>query len=499
MKINSFNRYVFIAGVIVYMAAAYIGTGYFHADEHYQIIEFANSRIQDYAANEYAWEFEAASRSAIQPMMAYWVFAFCKWISVTDPYMLAFLLRALTGITALLAIRSFTRAVSGTIEPGFRKVFLIASYFLWFLPLVNVRFSSEVWAGIALVFAAAILVDPKKKELKHFFLIGLLLAFSFLFRFQLASVGIGIFLWLIAIRRPGLKAVLLFCLGYTSIFLTGILIDRWFYGKWVLSSWNYFDLQILQSVAAGFGTTPWHEYLSVILRYPSLPIGIIILISTCWFLIFKPKHVITWILVSFMLLHFFVGHKEERFLFPLVNFVPFIAICFFQWISHLKVVENRTLANKKRMALLLLIPLLAVNLVGLTAVLSKSAGSGGMAVTEYIHDHYRNKRVKLIHSAYSSPYSPFESVPVKFYLDNNVGHLKINGFWELNDSILQPRDSIVLVAIRYPEMRNPDCARMLGELRLTKVKAAVPGWIIDVNNFYHCIDTNAIVELYRRN
>ena len=44
------------------------------------------------------------------------------------------------------------------------------------------------------------------------------------------------------------------------------------------------------------------------------------------FFIFKRKDLLTWTLLSFLLVHFIIGHKEIRFLFPVIGFLPVIII-----------------------------------------------------------------------------------------------------------------------------------------------------------------------------
>lgn len=41
---------------------------------------------------------------------------------------------------------------------------------------------------------------------------------------------------------------------------------------------------------------------------------------------FKRKHVITWVMLPFIVGHLLVGHKELRFLIPLLSFMPFVIL-----------------------------------------------------------------------------------------------------------------------------------------------------------------------------
>jgi len=73
----------------------------------------------------------------------------------------------------------------------------------------------------------------------------------------------------------------------------------------------------VQGGASGFGVSPWWSYV---------PLGFstqgflfpILLVATLIFWVKRPAHVLTWSTVPFVLIHLLVGHKEARFLFPMV-------------------------------------------------------------------------------------------------------------------------------------------------------------------------------------
>ena len=48
---------------------------------------------------------------------------------------------------------------------------------------------------------------------------------------------------------------------------------------------------------------------------------------------YKPKHILTWMMLLFLLGHVVVAHKEFRFLFPLAFFYPFFTVISLEYLG----------------------------------------------------------------------------------------------------------------------------------------------------------------------
>lgn len=48
----------------------------------------------------------------------------------------------------------------------------------------------------------------------------------------------------------------------SSVLVLSILIDRWFYGDWILVQMNFLEFNILKGGGSFYGTHPWHWYLT---------------------------------------------------------------------------------------------------------------------------------------------------------------------------------------------------------------------------------------------
>ena len=120
----------------------------------------------------------------------------------------------------------------------------------------------------------------------------------------------------------GMPAILMIALG--------IVIDYWLYRAWVFSSYQYFYVNLVEGRAAQYGVMPvyFYFYMYYIAFIPVVSIFIMGLIVFSW--VRYTRHVLTWVCVPFFLIHCFIGHKETRFLWPLIDTLPLLLVLPFQ-------------------------------------------------------------------------------------------------------------------------------------------------------------------------
>ncbi|MDZ7900820.1 MAG: hypothetical protein U5N85_22685 [Arcicella sp.] len=324
---------------LVFSIAAYFMVGSLHADEHYQVLEFANYKRGLVEAKQLPWEFGARLRPAIQPTLAFMVLEFFEWIHLSDPFLQAFLFRLISGwLFIYSAFRVYEVLVTEFRTPFFQYLYFIFTFFLYFFPYIGVRFSSENFSACFYMLAFASLYPIIQQQAiltyKKAFEIGVLFGISFLFRYQAALMILGLALWLLIFHFTKLRYWLLMFGGFVLMIGIGILIDRWFYGEWVMSAWHYFYVNLMEGKAASFGIEPWWWYLSMLdFKRLWLINGGLILLILC-FGIIKFKHPVSWIFFPFLLIHFLIAHKEMRFIFPILVYVPFMSCIAIQFLSN---------------------------------------------------------------------------------------------------------------------------------------------------------------------
>ncbi len=487
----TFRKSLFFIVVAVYLITAWNSSGYYHADEHYQLIEFAQLKLGTNTTADLPWEFKEQMRPAFQPAVAFVVLKLLKVFSINDPYHQMFVLRLLSGVLAVLVFSFFIQATKHLFkETSAQIIYPILFYFLWFIPFLSVRFSSETWSALFFLWALSFVYSGQDRKNRPIWM-GLLLGISFLFRFQIAFAGIGLFVWLVVDRRQNFVFFAKSGAVFISVILMGFLIDTWFYGNSVFTPYVYFK-SVVESDGTGFGTSPWYFYLVKMLTYPGIFIGLPFLISLLFLIFRKPMQPVVWVILPFVVFHSLVPHKEERFLFPIAFLVPFVLLSGYEiFISFLKSV------HWLRLLKLTMIVLFLMNLPALVAMMVKPAGIGRMELTQFIHYQYPGKPIHLIYCTWGNPYNPWQSIPVKFYLEGNMKATEIKNLCALNDSLILPNTTNLLV-IRKIDLNKKECLQQLEKINFECIKQSAPDWILWLNKAYGGLDENETLLLYQQ-
>jgi GPI mannosyltransferase 3 len=493
-KISNKGFYIItiIIAAIIYFITAYNSNGFYHADEHYQLIEFARLKTGENSTADLPWEYKTQMRSAFQPTICYGIFKTLLAFNIKDPYSQAFALRLITAILAILIINFFIKQTENQFKnDNIKRAYYLLSWFLWFIPFISVRFSSETWSGLLFLLSLAVFINPKEYLIKPY-IIGLLFGFSFLIRFQSAFLIIGLILWFIFIKRLRFSYLLKIFIAFACIFCLGILIDRWFYNEWTLTSYNYLYTTILEDGASGFGRLPWYFYLQKLIWLPGYFIGIPLAGSIIMLLIKSPKNIFLWSIVPFIIVHSIIPHKEDRFLFPIVYLFPIILVSAYE--LAICILKNNIII--RILSFLLIVIFVIINGVGLIAMAQKSAGIGRMEITKYIHENFKGKKTNLIYSTWANPYNPWQSLPMKFYLEQNMSTTHIENLNELNDSLFIDNTENFLV-IRKAELGDAQHEEIISSFGFKYEKQSIPIWIERLNQNYHGFENYNIIILYR--
>lgn len=319
--------------LLVMAFTAWRSEGYHHPDEHFQILEFAAYRMGRSIAADLPWEFAAQIRPGLQPFLAYCLMQAAEYLGLTDPFVQVFWLRLLSGWAFVAVVWAWARYLAQASGQAAAAALRWAAVGLWFVPYLAVRFSSEQWGGLC--FSAGMLgllglyahqAKPGRRlrQVWGGFGVGFLLALSFFFRYQMGFALLGVGLWMLwrgrarqAQRLSGMCWLGL-CCGAAAAVAAGWATDLWLYGKPVLASYNYFAANILENKAAQWGTAPWWFYIGQLVLTAVPPISLVGLVwlSRGWWQ--QRSGALSWGLLVFLLAHLAVGHKEMRFLYPML-------------------------------------------------------------------------------------------------------------------------------------------------------------------------------------
>ena len=324
-------RTLFLIGLILHVCAAWLNEGYFHPDEHFQILEFGAYKLEQAPAADLAWEFNAKIRPAIQPALVFVVHRALHWVGVANPFFLAFIFRLLSALLGLAVATALCRHGIRHLKAAGSKTLLILSTFLFYAnPLLQARFSSENWGGIflfgglVLLLIAADRPPGGPRSLGTALGVGLAFGLAFWCRFQIGFSLVGIGLWLLLIRRIPWSNAAAILLGFLLACGSNLAIDHWFYNEWVLTPVRYFVTNIVAGKAAQFGIQPWYYYFPQLLALLIPPYSLLFLILIGGACVGFRKHLLVWAVVPFFLGHCLVAHKESRFLFPMIYAFPLL-------------------------------------------------------------------------------------------------------------------------------------------------------------------------------
>ena len=318
---------IYILGAIVFLVTAWFSQGYNHFDEHFQVIEFAGLKLGLTTAANLPWEYGYMMRPAFQPGVVYLLYRIASLTGITDPFIISFIFRLFSASITFLSIHLMISVYAPQIKnQKLHYAFLLLSFFLWFIPYNAARFSSDTTSGIIFIIGLTYFYLSNKPKLLVYFITGFLLGISFITKYQVAFMILGFAAWLLFIHKSGFQRFLIFISGIILATAMGILIDRWFYGEWVLTSWNYLQQNILLDKASGFGTYPWWYYFEQVFLNAMPPLSLVYILAILLYIWYYPKDLLTWVIVPFLAVHFLVPHKEIRFLFPVIGFLPIMII-----------------------------------------------------------------------------------------------------------------------------------------------------------------------------
>lgn len=475
---------IFTIALVVYVITAMFSLGYHHRDEHFQIMEFASCKLGLGHDNDLPWEYHFQMRPALQPAMVVVLYRFLGLFGANHPFFIAFLLRLFSALLSLYAIRLIIDLYQSRFKhERTRFWFLILSFFIWFSVYNNVRFSSENWAGNLFVIGFALMMKAKRPvKIWTYLLVGALFGLSFVIRYQSAFLILGFGVWLLVRRKDPFGKLVLMAMSFFAMFGLGVLIDRWYYGNWVLTTWNYLKWNILADRVSGFGVEPWYYYMTQTFLDAIPPFSLLYVVGFLWLIFKRPKSAITWTLIPFLAVHFLIGHKETRFMFPILGFMPVGIAYFLDWVLDKYGVD---FTEKNIWAKWFKKLFWVSNVLLLVVVMFRPANN-----TMWRHF----KMYSVIHKPaimYFEETSPFgESLPYRFYMRPNIETLP----YDIVDTILPDPNRQVFIGTTDKKMVK----KYLDSGAASLIYQSHPEWIkrfnfngwADRTTFYYVLEIN---------
>ena len=481
------------ASLLFTLAAALSSDSVFQVDEHFQVAEFASYKLGITSARDLPWEFTARIRSFVQPAL-YWALARAAAVAgVESPFALLRVFRVASGLLAWLALAALLLVARRWFaQSSLRRGMYLSVCLVYFVPYLCARTSSESLSTTFLLFGLAFLVACEPEEARtpprvgwRSLAAGLALGLAVECRYQVAMSVAGVLVHsLLRGERRALRTALL-GLGVAASLGLGLLVDAWGYGSFELVPWNYFRVNVLEGKAATFGVLPVVAYPFIfLLLFP--PFGAMLLAGLALFWWRSRGHLLTWVTLPFFLGHSLIGHKEFRFMFPIL--IPAMLCLFLVWarpapaparLSSFVAALERTWFARATWAL---------NALCLAA-LCLLPSSDNFGLQHYFYDHARD-RVRWV--GFTDPAEP-HSIRSPFLWPRPLPEVHLVKTVEDLAAEVAKSDRPVLVPAKFPLPRG--AARFL-DRRGERVFASLPPFLAHLNLF-HWVERADLTYVYR--
>lgn len=486
------KKLVLIA-LILHLLAAWFSYGRFHADEQYQVLEFIGYKQGINSSSELPWEFQEKIRATLQVSIGYGVIKTLNAFGISNPFTQTFVLRLLVSllgfISSILLLKHFRY-----LKPKYYHLLVYLSLLWCFVPWFHARFSSENLSASLFIISLFIFSRHNLQtglfeisvNKTHLFLIGLLMGLSGVVRFQLNFFIIGFVLWMIVIHRIRFIEFIVYSAGVLVAIGVGILSDKWFYGSWEITGWNYFYQNIILHKAENFGKEPIWYFFEHTLTDALPPFSLLIIASFLFYLFTQRKSIFSWLILVFLLAHFFSSHKEERFLFPLIPFVPVLFVLTFEMISESGKYSGIKKLFSERTTKVIRYLFVAINSILLVWLTFKPADDY-TPVLKFLYNHYNGIETQMI--CESNEVNHYDSkVSLNFY---RSAYIKVVEGFQKTDSVFNhfPQNNIVFISL------NPHL-NQIESYPVKKVYSGIPDWLYSFN-FNNWIENSKPISIYQ--
>lgn len=331
----------YLVPLAIQLIVAWQSHGFFHPDEQYYTLHFALYKMGQLNTNSLSWEFAKEIRPWSLPYLYYLLFSFFKFIGVTNPFTLMGLIRILTALFSWYTLRKFAYALKNQFQhQKYFRCFLFLLLSFWGTLFMGPRTSSDNICSSLFLLGLIPFLNygllnknslTQKMPSLSLFASGLLMGASFIVRFQVGFLIFFFTLWAFFFKKVSLKSLsFIFLPAIFFMIGLGFLLDSAGYEHWTFTPYNYFYFNIIKKVLSSFGVSPWWHYFKMAVL-DLIPLwGIPLLLSSLYFIYKFPKHLFSILLVTFFFIHSCFGHKELRFIYPLLPLSLFTFIIVLQ-------------------------------------------------------------------------------------------------------------------------------------------------------------------------
>ncbi len=469
-KSHAHNYTIYLAlAFILYLVASYFNIGHNTPDEYFQIFETAMYKLNYISFDRLPWELHDAMRPALQTFMVVAVYKLCAMFAEPNPFVISFIIRVFSALLSLFSTIIFIKAFIDDLEqPKYKSWFIILALFNPITVYTSVHFNSENIAGhlfLLLISLVKLNVQFNKKFLGGL-CSGVLISLIFTIRFQMGFAVLGLVAWLLFFTKTNFKFLFALIISFViGMAIFNLYIDYWFYQKFVVTAYNYVYQNLVLHKVDSFGNSPWYSYFLLVLAFA--PYGPIYLCAYCLFVYKQPKNILVWVSIPFLIIHMLIGHKELRFLMPLLYITPFFVIWAIEYIIRKRYIAITKLDKICK-------PLWFISLLGYLMLLVPV--STELGAWKFIYANYKQPTVY-----YYTHNSDWISL---FYVRHNVTFIPVDNIAQVNC----PANVNCLYGIAAANDKHDESAKLVYNF--------LPNWLESITVLSRSISHINVYELH---
>ncbi|MBK8226721.1 MAG: hypothetical protein IPK70_06045 [Flavobacteriales bacterium] len=464
------HRWNLVLAALVLITCAWFGVGHSSEDEFQHVILVAEHLRGNMEADAMPIDFQRAWRSNLLPVIAAGVFEACAAIGISNPFTLTLLLRLITAVLALWVMHGLVRAVKPELRTENHQALDALSWFLWFVPVLLIRFSGEAWSALLFARGLSLLLGEKPRSP---WAIGAWWGAAVICRPAVALLPVAAMLWLLLVKKESRSRLLRIVGGGAAAIAIGIGVDAVAYGTFTVALWNYGLAAMTGEEAWRFTVLPWYQHVLFIVKYATPPVALMLFGACAVLVLLKPKHILVWLILPFLMAHSFMPIKEPRFLFPLAPLMPWLLVAAWDALW-----DRWPVTMKRDLWLRLLFPFAAINLLALVVAALTPAGNGRVALAKEIRTRFGDERVRIDLIGDWRQWIP------PFYLSA--------GSTETITEKVVPAKSRSTHLVLAPESRNLDSV-----VSMERLATGCPGWTHRYLRWYGLEDSYDPLVLYQ--
>lgn len=339
--------FILIVAFIVRLVAVIFSQGYGMSDDHFLIIEVAQSWVD--GRDDSQWlpgptnpGAVATGHVLLYTGFHYYFFKVLAFIGITEPNSKMFIVRLFHALLSLIVVKYAYKITQKLSNDDDAKTVAWMCALLWFIPMLSVRNLVEVVCIPPLIYGTWLIVSNDKKSMLQFLLAGFIAGLAFSIRFQTSTfiAGLGLVVWF----QHKFKSAFFYGIGVIlSLFVFQASIDMIIWGKPFAEFIAYSQYNV--DNAYNYIVGNWYNYLLLLAGILIPPVSLFLFYG---FALSWRKHLILFLpALLFFIFHSAFPNKQERFILPIVPFVVMAGVITF---NELRETNTFLLKNKKFVA-----------------------------------------------------------------------------------------------------------------------------------------------------